>query len=212
MSAAAPGTLADCGRVYGFERAGDVTPAECAQMIGTMHALRGRPLDVAAVPPGRQRDRAVFIADLRWHFGERYVIIWDRGYRGVRAGDGAAVTCPSAALLFDELAGDCVTGGREMPPERDGNGPRHWCACCSHIPLTCMANGCTCCPCNASSRAPLLPSEVAALFRVDPRTVTKWADRGWLPCFRTPAGHRRFRPAEVLPLLAFPLGGGDGPR
>ena len=48
----------------------------------------------------------------------------------------------------------------------------------------------------------LTPGEVAALFRVDPKTVTRWASAGRLGSIRTPGGHRRFREAEVHELLA----------
>ncbi|MDX6286428.1 MAG: hypothetical protein QOG53_1913 [Frankiales bacterium] len=48
----------------------------------------------------------------------------------------------------------------------------------------------------------LSPSEVATLFRVDPKTVTRWAQAGKLTCIRTLGGHRRYREAEVRALLA----------
>jgi excisionase family DNA binding protein len=47
----------------------------------------------------------------------------------------------------------------------------------------------------------LTPAEVARLFRVDPKTVTRWAAAGRLSSVRTPGGHRRFRAAEVRSLL-----------
>lgn len=47
----------------------------------------------------------------------------------------------------------------------------------------------------------LTPAEVAKLFRVDPKTVTRWAASGRLTSIRTPGGHRRFREAEVRALL-----------
>lgn len=47
----------------------------------------------------------------------------------------------------------------------------------------------------------LTPSEVAALFRVDPKTVTRWAKAGKLASIRTLGGHRRYRAAEVHSLL-----------
>lgn len=47
----------------------------------------------------------------------------------------------------------------------------------------------------------LTPREVAALFRVDPQTVTRWAQAGKLPAIRTLGGHRRFRESEVKALL-----------
>lgn len=43
----------------------------------------------------------------------------------------------------------------------------------------------------------LTPAEVAKLFRVDPKTVTRWAQAGKLNFIRTLGGHRRFSKAEV---------------
>ena len=48
----------------------------------------------------------------------------------------------------------------------------------------------------------LTPAEVAAMFRVDPKTVTRWAKAGKLSSIRTLGGHRRYREAEVRALLA----------
>lgn len=47
----------------------------------------------------------------------------------------------------------------------------------------------------------LTPAEVAALFQVDPKTVSRWADRGMLATVRTLGGHRRFRESDVLAAL-----------
>jgi excisionase family DNA binding protein len=47
----------------------------------------------------------------------------------------------------------------------------------------------------------LTPSEVAAMFRVDPKTVTRWAKAGKLTSIRTLGGHRRYRESEVRALL-----------
>lgn len=47
----------------------------------------------------------------------------------------------------------------------------------------------------------LTPGEVAAMFRVDPKTVTRWAAAGRIGSTRTPGGHRRFRESEVMELL-----------
>ena len=47
----------------------------------------------------------------------------------------------------------------------------------------------------------LTPAEVASLFRVDPKTVTRWAKAGKLSSIRTLGGHRRYREAEVQGLL-----------
>jgi excisionase family DNA binding protein len=43
----------------------------------------------------------------------------------------------------------------------------------------------------------LTPSEVAALFRVDVKTVTRWAKTGKLSSIRTVGGHRRYRADEA---------------
>lgn len=47
----------------------------------------------------------------------------------------------------------------------------------------------------------LTPAEVAALFRVDPKTVTRWAKAGKLSSIRTLGGHRRYRADEVRRFL-----------
>lgn len=47
----------------------------------------------------------------------------------------------------------------------------------------------------------LTPGEVAALFRVDPKTVTRWSQAGKIGSVRTPGGHRRFRESAVRALL-----------
>ena len=51
------------------------------------------------------------------------------------------------------------------------------------------------------SEALLTPAEVAAIFRVDPKTVTRWANSGKLTSLRTLGGHRRYRESEVRSLL-----------
>ena len=51
------------------------------------------------------------------------------------------------------------------------------------------------------AEALLTPAEVAALFRVDPKTVTRWAKAGKLTSLRTLGGHRRYRESEVRRLL-----------
>ena len=48
----------------------------------------------------------------------------------------------------------------------------------------------------------LTPAEVASLFRVDPKTVTRWAQAGKLTSIRTLGGHRRYREHVVRELLA----------
>jgi excisionase family DNA binding protein len=43
----------------------------------------------------------------------------------------------------------------------------------------------------------LTPGEVATLFRVNPKTVTRWAKAGLLSCIKTPGGHRRYLQREI---------------
>lgn len=43
----------------------------------------------------------------------------------------------------------------------------------------------------------LTPAEVAALFRVDGKTVARWAKEGRISSFRTPGGHRRYLKSEI---------------
>ena len=47
----------------------------------------------------------------------------------------------------------------------------------------------------------LTPAEVAKLFRVDTKTVTRWAKAGKLTSIRTLGGHRRYKESEVRQLL-----------
>jgi len=47
----------------------------------------------------------------------------------------------------------------------------------------------------------LTPAEVASLFRVDPKTVTRWAKAGKLTSIRTLGGHRRYKDSEIKALL-----------
>ena len=54
---------------------------------------------------------------------------------------------------------------------------------------------------GSDTEALLTPAEVAAMFRVDPKTVTRWAKAGKLSSIRTLGGHRRYRESEVQALL-----------
>jgi excisionase family DNA binding protein len=47
----------------------------------------------------------------------------------------------------------------------------------------------------------LTPGEVAHIFRVDPKTVSRWAKAGRLPSSKTPGGHVRFRRSVILALV-----------
>jgi excisionase family DNA binding protein len=55
---------------------------------------------------------------------------------------------------------------------------------------------------NSEQEILLTPAEVASLFRVDPKTVTRWAKSGKLTSIRTLGGHRRYKESEVKALLS----------
>ncbi len=57
-------------------------------------------------------------------------------------------------------------------------------------------------PKSAEPEELLTPSEVAAMFRVNPKTVTRWARSGKISAIRTLGGHRRFRKSEITRILA----------
>ena len=57
----------------------------------------------------------------------------------------------------------------------------------------------------------MTPAEVAAVFRVDVKTVTRWANAGKLTSIRTLGGHRRFRESEVMALMQGTLVSGPIP-
>jgi excisionase family DNA binding protein len=48
----------------------------------------------------------------------------------------------------------------------------------------------------------LTPAEVAVMFRVNPKTVTRWARAGKISAVRTLGGHRRFHAEEIRRFLA----------
>jgi excisionase family DNA binding protein len=47
----------------------------------------------------------------------------------------------------------------------------------------------------------LTPAEVAVMFRVNPKTVTRWARAGKISAVRTLGGHRRFHANEIRRFL-----------
>jgi excisionase family DNA binding protein len=47
----------------------------------------------------------------------------------------------------------------------------------------------------------LTPGEVAVMFRVNAKTVTRWARAGKISAVRTLGGHRRFRTSEIRRFL-----------
>jgi excisionase family DNA binding protein len=48
----------------------------------------------------------------------------------------------------------------------------------------------------------LTPAECAEMWRVDVKTVVRWAKAGKLTTIRTPGGQRRYSEAEVRALIA----------
>ncbi|MBX9244069.1 helix-turn-helix domain-containing protein [Actinotalea ferrariae] len=57
-------------------------------------------------------------------------------------------------------------------------------------------------PSTTSVTSLLTPGEVATMFRVDPKTVTRWANAGKITAVRTLGGHRRFVETEIRSLLS----------
>jgi excisionase family DNA binding protein len=47
----------------------------------------------------------------------------------------------------------------------------------------------------------LTPAEVSQIFRVDPKTVTRWARSGRISSVKTLGGHRRYPKSEILQVL-----------
>ncbi|HEV7686876.1 MAG TPA: BldC family transcriptional regulator [Acidimicrobiia bacterium] len=47
----------------------------------------------------------------------------------------------------------------------------------------------------------LTPAEVAEMFRVNPKTVTRWARAGKISAVRTLGGHRRYRASDIRRFL-----------
>lgn len=39
--------------------------------------------------------------------------------------------------------------------------------------------------------------DLARMFQVGKTTIKRWADEGKLQCFKTPGGHRKFKPSSV---------------
>lgn len=48
----------------------------------------------------------------------------------------------------------------------------------------------------------LPPGEVAKLLGINPKTLTRQADKGLIPCVRTLGGHRRYRESVVNAILS----------
>jgi excisionase family DNA binding protein len=85
----------------------------------------------------------------------------------------------------------------DEPPSATSAAPRpRWRQPVAGIPLGGAAAICL------ESEPLLTPAEVATMFRVDPKTVTRWAKAGKLTSIRTLGGHRRYRETEVRALLA----------
>lgn len=64
---------------------------------------------------------------------------------------------------------------------------------------------------NLTYESLLTPSQVAAMFKVDPKTVTRWAKAGKLSSIRTLGGHRRYKETEVRLLLEGQRAPGNDP-
>jgi excisionase family DNA binding protein len=54
---------------------------------------------------------------------------------------------------------------------------------------------------NETKPTYLRAAEVAELLHVTPKTVSRWAHEGKLPCLRTLGGHRRYPEREIRALI-----------
>lgn len=54
---------------------------------------------------------------------------------------------------------------------------------------------------GTTPRELMTPGQVAELFGVDPKTVTRWATAGKLRALRTLGGHRRYDRSEIEQML-----------
>lgn len=57
---------------------------------------------------------------------------------------------------------------------------------------------------------PLTPAEVARLWAVDPKTVSRWAIANRLAYIKTPGGHRRYSREQIAQLLGGTSGALNG--
>ena len=48
----------------------------------------------------------------------------------------------------------------------------------------------------------LTPGELARILHVSPKTISRWASEGRIPCIVTLGGHRRFRVADAMAIAA----------
>ena len=56
-------------------------------------------------------------------------------------------------------------------------------------------------PLDTANDPLLTPGQVAQIFRVNPKTVARWALAGKLKSVRTPGGHNRYRTSEINRLM-----------
>ncbi len=57
----------------------------------------------------------------------------------------------------------------------------------------------------------LSPGEGAEILRISPKTLSRWADMGWISCKVTLGGHRRF-PRQEIEAIEAELSRSDGSR
>jgi excisionase family DNA binding protein len=43
----------------------------------------------------------------------------------------------------------------------------------------------------------ITPGEAAKMLGVDPKTLTRWANKNMIPSFRLPGGHRRYKLKDI---------------
>lgn len=114
--------------------------------------------------------------------------------RLIRGADGLTRFVPDPATGVSARNGAAAAERRRAVAERKANPPQQQ--------TYSLVNAS---PAKAQRKARdadlLMPSQVAALFRVSPKTVARWTKTGRLNATRTQGGHHRFDRAEVLRLL-----------
>lgn len=56
-------------------------------------------------------------------------------------------------------------------------------------------------PAISNEESLLTPYEAARLFRVDPKTIARWAETGKIPSTRTLGGHHRYPASRLRELM-----------
>ena len=91
------------------------------------------------------------------------------------------------------------------PPHRRGRPNNQFKPGAAQLPEPAARKGCAVAAQPSGKAATTYPSylhtaEVADILHVSPKTVSRWAKEGRLPCMRTLGGHRRYPELEIREL------------